>query len=317
MKISDEFRELILEDKLVSAKESKDYPGYFVVKYKKKVFYDNLWSASKYIIECRGLVLDSKWNVVIRPFKKIFNYQENNSGSTWNNDTIVLTSRKVNGFMASLTNVNGKKLISTTGSLDSDFVQMASNYLDCISVEHLKPYHTYMFEIVHPLDPHIIEEKEGAHFLAVVEHDNGIIHYPFDNTFMMSLAFNDLSTYQSIHLFDKRDKVVWTFGDLLEHIKSCQHEGYVILNPKTGETIKIKSQYYLVKKFFARVGDKKLIDGIRTGTIKERIDEEYYPIIDNIHEYGVTKFLDLGEADRLILLRRFIDNIYEGNVNYV
>lgn len=317
MKINDKFRDLIIEGELVAFKESKNYPGYHVIKYKKKVFYDNLWGESKYLLESRGLILDDDWNIVVRPFKKIFNYQENNSGFTWNNDTIVFTSRKVNGFMASLTNVNGKKLISTTGSLDSDFVKMASEYLDCISVDHLKPYHTYMFEIVHPLDPHIIEEEEGAHFLAVVEHDNGIIHYPFDITFMMSLAFNDFSNYPSIHLFDKRDKVVWAFGDLLEHIKSCQHEGYVVLNPKTGETIKIKSQYYLVKKFFARVGDKKLIDGIRTGTIKERIDEEYYPIIDNINEYGISKFLCLNEVDRLKLLRKFIDNIYEGNVNYV
>jgi hypothetical protein len=36
------------------------------------VFYDNLWN--DYLEECRGTIVDENFNVVSRPFTKIYNY---------------------------------------------------------------------------------------------------------------------------------------------------------------------------------------------------------------------------------------------------
>ena len=41
-------------------KESKSYPGLHVLKYKRKVFHDNLWN--KYFEQCRGTIVDSNFN---------------------------------------------------------------------------------------------------------------------------------------------------------------------------------------------------------------------------------------------------------------
>jgi len=306
-----EFRAFVeANPKLVSRKESVRYPGLFMFKYARKVFYDALWNVSPYLLQCRGLVLDADWNVVVRPFTKIFNYQENSAGLNWLDDEKVLVTKKVNGFMASLTNYKGTVLISTTGSLDSDFVDYSAKYLRQIPVKMLKPHKTYMFEIVHPDDPHIIEEPEGAHLLAVVDHDSGLHSYKFDLENTMDDAKQNFPQF-GVHVDD--EPTLWLFGDLKTQVKLCRHEGYVIINPREDEsceTLKIKSPYYLFKKFLARVGVKRFEDGIRTGTIKQRIAEEYYPVITRIEDFGVSKFLELEEQERLELLRVYINEIY-------
>lgn len=293
---------------LVSMKESVNYPGLFVLKYRKSVFFKSRWNESPFLLECRGQVVDADFNVMIKPFSKIFNYQENGAGSTWKPTDYVLVTKKVNGFMCAVTNVNGKIIISTTGSLDSDFVGYAHDYLKGITHKMCKPWNSYMFEIVHPEDPHIVQEKFGAHFLAIVEHDNGDHHYKFDNSILIEDA---IEAFEPLGIFcEDEEKTCWKFGELLEHIKTVEHEGYVIVNPETDETLKIKSQYYLFQKFLARVGTKKLIDGIRTGTIKERIDEEYYEILSKVIDFGVDNFSELTEQERLLTLRVWIGEKY-------
>ena len=293
--------------KLVTRKESKNYPGLYVLKYSKRVFFDNLWSKSSHLLDCRGQVVDADWNTVVRPFTKIFNYQENGAGSNWKPTDYVLVTKKVNGFMCSVTNYNGKIILSTTGSLDSDFVGYAKEYLKDITPKMCKQFNTYMFEIVHPDDPHIIKEKIGAHFLAIVEHDGGQHHYKFDSSSIMEKALYD---FEKIGIFCDDENPCMKFGDLLKHVKTVKHEGYVIVNPETEETIKIKSPYYLFNKFLARVGTKKLIDGIKHGTIKQRVDEEYYPIINQLIDFGVDKFSEFTEQERLLTLKTWIEKDY-------
>ena len=114
---------------LVTMKESKNYPGLFVIKYKNKVFYDNLWTPE--LQQCRGLVLDAHYNVVVRPFDKIFNYMEN--GTTFDRDDVVTYTRKVNGFMGAMTYSEDHGYIySTTGSLDSDFALLVKKHFTTV-----------------------------------------------------------------------------------------------------------------------------------------------------------------------------------------
>lgn len=293
--------------RLVTRKESKNYPGLFVLKYAKKVFYDALWNTSPHLLECRGQVIDEDYNTVIRPFTKIFNYGENGAGSKWKDTDYVLVTKKVNGFMAAVTKHNGKIIISTTGSLDSDFVGYARDYLGAIEPSMCNEGVTYLFEICHTIDPHIIQEKFGAHFLAIVEHSTGIHHYKFDDT---GLMFHAIENFAPLGIHVEDEEAVWSFGKLKEHLKTVNHEGYVIVHFETNETLKIKSQYYLFQKFLARVGTKKLIDGIRTGTIKQRIDEEYYDILQKVVDYGVDDFSELEEQNRLDVLRIWIGEQY-------
>jgi len=298
--------------RLVTRKESTRYPGLFVLKYAKRVFYDNLWSESIILNECRGLVVDENYETVCRPFTKIFNYHEEGAGDSWKDDDTVLITKKINGFMAGLTKVKDQAIVSTTGSLDSEFVDMAKEYLDKIPLKSLAPYYTYMFEICHPNDPHIIEEVPGAHLLAIVEHDTGLTHYKFDKTDLMVATIADFKNIESIITSDDDDTYYsCKFGDVKKEVAKCRHEGFVIVNPLTDETLKIKSPYYLFKKFLARVSTDKLIMWIKSGEVKRRIEEEYYPVLENLNTYGLENFTELKEQERLDLLRGWIEQLQQ------
>jgi tRNA splicing ligase len=295
--------------KLVTRKESKTYPGLFVLKYTRNVFFDALWHKSRWLELCRGLVVDSEYNVVIRGFDKIFNYTENGAGDKWTDDTIVLCTRKVNGFCGFLTNVKGKLIISTTGSLDSDFVGYAHEYLKDITPKMCREHVTYLFEICHPLDPHIVPEKTGAHFLGAVEHDLGQHHYKFDASFLIEDAVENFSSV-GVFVEDETSEVPYKVGELKKFMKTVMHEGYVIVNPLDNSTLKIKSPHYLVSKFLARVGTDRLVKGILNGSIKAKVEEEYYSLIDQIKLEGVEKFAALTEQERLAYVRIWSEQNY-------
>ena len=121
----DELKEYVATSGLVNMKEWGN--DIFVLKYKKKVFYDNLWN--DYIAECRGSIVDKDFNLVTYPFTKIYNYGIEKEAPVLPDDTKVTAFRKVNGFMVAMTWHNGDVLVSTTGSTDSDFVNMAKDMM--------------------------------------------------------------------------------------------------------------------------------------------------------------------------------------------
>ena len=154
-------------------KESKTYPGLFCLKYSRKVFFNNTWN--DFLRECRGLVVDKDWNIVVLPFRKIHNYGIEKDAPKFESGELVKATRKVNGFMIACTWYNGNLLWSTTGSLDSDFVGYAKDIFNGFSdnekgtfcnVVKKWPNHTFMFECVHPQDPHIVHEEPGLYFIG-------------------------------------------------------------------------------------------------------------------------------------------------------
>jgi len=282
---------------LLTRKESTRYPGLFVKKYTRKVFYDNLWHENDELLEARGHVELAGGSVVVRPFTKIFNRGEN--GTDIDLDETVLAIRKVNGFMACATYVPevGEVVVSTTGSLDSDFVKMAEEYI----TEEVKniiyecwlagPNLTYIFEIVHPDDPHIITEKHGAYLLGArpvwddVQYMTGVEHETF------------LDTFAEEQGMWRPEWKVCKFHEIVEEAKTCKHEGFVVYGKDTA--LKIKSPYYLCLKAAAR---KKDIMNLN----KQIVDEEFYPLIKHLTE-NQESFNMLNEQERLDFMRAFLE----------
>ena len=128
-------------------KQSPRYPDLYVLKYNRKAFFNNLWTEE--LEQCRGLVVDKDFNVVVRPFRKIFNYMEN--GTTFDRDAMVTYTRKVNGFLGCLTfSEKYGTIYSTTGSLDSDYAEIVKYSLEPFVDDFIKDRNygrTYCFEI--------------------------------------------------------------------------------------------------------------------------------------------------------------------------
>lgn len=289
-----------MSKELIQRKESTRYPGLFVKKYTRKVFYDNLWHENEDLLEARGHVETADGKVVIRPFTKIFNRGENGTDIDLNEEVIAI--RKVNGFMACATYVPevGEVVVSTTGSLDSDFVKLAEEYINdkvkAVIRQLSTDNHpvTFMFEIVHPDDPHIVKEEFGAYLIGgrYVDDTNA---YHSD-----AITENTLDVVAAEEYMDVK-RPGWTmakFGYIAEIAKSCEHEGFVVYGQKSKTALKIKSPFYLTLKAAARKKDIMSLN-------KQIVDEEFYELISYIQE-NKDKFNALDEQARLEYMKNFL-----------
>jgi hypothetical protein len=274
----------------------------FVLKYKKSVFFDDLWN--EYLEECRGTIVDADFNLVSYPFTKIYNYGVEAKAPVFSDDTKVTAYRKVNGFMVAMTWYNGDVLVSTTGSTDSDYVnyakemmlthapwadwQMALGNVECQGM-------TFMFECVHPADPHIVVEKPGMYILGYRPSvwNSKVGHDPF---FIKQLA-------EMFHCYSP-ESTTTNMARLKEMAKECKHEGFVFYS-EDGRSAKIKSPYYLTSKWVARnPRTDKLVN--MENDIKKNLDEEYYPLVDAIRE-NIVEYTAMDEQARLAWVRNYLE----------
>lgn len=288
--------------KLIRARESVRYPGLFVIKYQRYVFFNGCWN--DILIESRGLVVDKDFNPVIRPFTKIKNRFED--GTNIHRDEPVLSVRKVNGFMAAVTRVPGHGIVvSTTGSLDSEFADLAAKWLPDSVTQHIGNTHTYLFEIVDPSDPHIVPEEPGAYLIGArpVNDDQEYRSNVSIENFLDGMAHQMGVRRPEWLAFDR-------FSDLTDIMNDCRHEGYVVYSKDTA--LKIKSPYYLTKKLFARMNADKLAKMLnQPQALRERLEEESYPLIDYLREHQ-DEFLALDEQARLVFIRDYFEKVTNG-----
>jgi hypothetical protein len=277
---------------LVSMKETS-YPGVYVLKYKRKVFYDSLWD--DFLEECRGTLVDEDFNIISRPFTKIYNYGIETRAPVLPDNTKITACRKVNGFMVAVTWYNDDILVSTTGSTDSDYVKMAMELIDRPKYGKVCrdwPDYTFMFECCHSNDQHIIPETAGMYLLGWRK-----------NFWNSHIEYDQLVAALLVQYFDCEfvDCEETTVGELLKQVKTVEHEGFVAYGDDN-ISFKIKSPYYLVKKFVAR---NPKTDKLMRQNVKQFVDEEYYDLIDHIQE-NIDQFTALSEQERLQFVRNFL-----------
>lgn len=281
-----ELFEYAKESALANVRE--DLPGLFVIKYHRKVFYNSLWN--KQLEDCRGIVFDKDGKIVALPFTKIYNDRIEKNSPVIDDAEPVKYARKVNGFMGALSFHNGEPVYSTTGSLTSDYVQMFKGMMSPEAEAKLKEMddgHTYLFEVVHPDDPHIIPEDAGLYLLGSREKhlDSPVKLYSEDE---VPEGLNSIPTEEA------------TMGDVRAMSKKVKHEGFVVYT-EDGRSTKIKSPLYLTTKFVARAKGVRL-----TATnAKERVEEEYYPLIDAI-QADSEAYTAMNEQERLEWVRDFL-----------
>ena len=270
------------------------YKGLSVLKYHRKVFYDNLWHLDERLLECRGTVVDENWNVVVLPFKKVFNLGEN--GTQVDPEREVIIPEKVNGFMSATTLTEKYGLIvSTTGTLDSEYATLARKWIEKGKVNKMIKGITYLFEICDESDPHIVEEKEGAYLIGIRAIDTG-----------------DLWQEDELDLFAKWMEYLRgsTIKVKFKDIPETKKEGFMVRCVETQEVLcKLKSKHYLSKKMIQRVGRskaKKMWNNKEA--FRQQIDEEFYNCYQSILDtYTEEEYLNITEQQR----RKWIEEYFE------
>lgn len=295
-------------------KQKKYDNGLAVVKYDRKVFYDNLWHTDPELMESRGKVIFNDVEIVALPFKKIFNYKENDTFCEL--DKLVIGVEKINGFMFHVTeapdnddlrNSLGCNFIKgTTGSLDSDFVKLANENIKkhCVNIEKIavvnKEYggsYTYIFEIKdNEKDPHIINEKteaDGVYLLGARNIKTGQL-----------LKQSDLDDIAKIINAKRPVWLMHTFETILNYSKKVNHEGFVIYNILNHDAIlKLKSPFYTIKKWFMRRNN----DFVFRANYKQLVDEEYYDVIKKIRStYNEETWKALTEQEKGVVFEELM-----------
>lgn len=300
----DELKKFVEDNpKLVKMRPAGD--GIFVLKYSKRVFYDGLWN--EYIEECRGTIVDADFNVISRPFTKIYNYGIEKQAPVFAGDTKVTAYRKANGFMIAMTWYKDDILVSTTGSTANDYVDYAremmlkhQSWIDWQFAVRGAQGYTLMFECVHPNDPHIVPERAGMYFLGWRENSwESKVHGFGSELVWKFFAEDDLKCFfaESYHM---------TMDELQAEAKKVRHEGFVFYN-EDNVSAKIKSPYYLTSKWVARnPRTDKLVN--MEADIKKNLDEEYYPLVDAIRA-NIVEYTAMDEQTRLAWVRNYLETV--------
>ena len=272
------------------------YKGLSVLKYHRKVFFNNLWHLDERLLECRGTVVDEDWNVVVLPFKKVFNLGEN--GTQVDPEREVIAPEKINGFMAAATSTNKYGLVvSTTGTLDSEYASLACKWIEKGKVNTMIKGVTYLFEVCDKEDPHIVEEEEGAYLIGIRDLDTGELWQE-----------DELDLFSKWMGYSRGSTVKVKFKDIPETKK----EGFMVRCAETQEVLcKLKSPHYLSKKALQRCGKNKAKLIFKdTKKFREQLDEEFYPILNKIVEtFTEEEYLNLTEQER----RKWIEEYFEND----
>lgn len=278
-------------------KRSERYPNLSVLKYKNNVFYNNNWDNA--LLEMRGTVIDENYNIVVRPFDKLFNYSERIAPNAFQpldikDDEMVNAVWKVNGFLGVATYVSkmDKVIYSTTGSLDSAFRDLVEKHLTQYeSLFKSYPDHSFMFEICDESDIHIIREVFGAYLIGCRNVSNGKL--------LTEVQLDDIVKEYDI----KRPyhKTV-TFGELKDELKTCQHEGYMVYSLDNTKRFKMKSPHYLISKFLGRGKNENLEVKLAN---KALLDEEFYPLVDYVTA-NIDEFKSLDELGKIAYIQEFL-----------
>lgn len=282
--------------------KEKAYPnGLSVFKYTRKVFYDNLWDADPELLEARGMVIETATgDKVIWPFTKVFNYHER--GTDCDPDADIYAVEKVNGFMGSARMWKGTLVVSTTGTLDSEYADMARDYIEALDYGNMLDEFTYIFEICSPEDPHIIHQEEGAYLIGMRDMETG------------ELVDEQRLDYEADMLGAYRPNWFYTtFKELVATMPDWRIEGYMVRELVTSETLmKIKGPHYLIKKFLMRLGQKKQEMMFND---KEQflhfIDEEFYAIVHYITRwFDLEKWNNMTEQERRAVIEGYFNDIH-------
>lgn len=256
----------------------------YILTYTAKAQYGYIWDDITTI--CRGLIVDKDYNIIQRPFKKFFNYQELNR--------LPLLDYKIydkmDGSLGILYWNGNKPYISTKGSFSSDEAILGTKMLHdkyYNTFDKLDKSKTYLFEIVHPNNRIVVDYKgmEDLILIAVVDTETGYDE-DIDN-------YSDLG-FTMVEEFEHRE-----VRDLIEDNISNK-EGY-ILKFTNGFRVKIKFEEYVHNhKYITGISSYTIWEMLKNGesdeVILEVLPDEMYDWYNKVKAELTTQFNNIKNA---------------------
>lgn len=263
---------------------------YTTFKYARKAMYEYLWYQVPNLLECRGHVYSNATKELVQAApRKSFNYLERGYWKDIPLDAPVEMYKKINGFMACATLHDGELLVSTTGTTTSDYAVWAKELIQCSQELYhgiIDDEYTCLFEVVVQQDPHIVQEREGLHFLGSRNKESGNFT-PFG------------------------EAIRCTLEQALEIAKSDRGEGFMMypmlydgLGYDFNNCCKLKTDYYIGKKKLMRMTAKNIeIMYKNPNSIAAGLPEMWYEAVQYItHRCYKDMWLQATDQQRRVIL---------------
>jgi RNA ligase len=256
--------------------------------YTEKVQYEGLWD--EITLMCRGLVTNSKGEIIARPFKKFFNMEEGKHTPTSEFEVY----EKMDGSLGICFFYNDEWHMATRGSFTSEQAIKGRELLNKYKYRYSSTDCTYLFEIIYPENRIVVNygTNEKLVMLAVIQTNSGEEYDIYDWKYN-ELGFELVKKYDGIKDYST-----------LKSMISNNAEGYVI-RFSNGDRMKIKGEEYLrLHKIMTNLSTTAVWEILSSGgnidDILKDVPDEFYKKIKSYVStlnYGYYQYYNqLGKA---------------------
>lgn len=201
--------------------------------------------------DCRGLILNHEGEIVGRPFRKFWNYEQvldqvpaEERFTVW---------EKVDGSLGIVCSYDGQRVVATRGSFESDQAKWFTAWLDRKSPDFYPSGETWLFEIVYPENRIVVDygDTKEAFLLAVMAPD-GVD---------LSVVFAITERFRKARRFDG----ITDFGVVNADPQFAGQEGFVV-QWESGLRAKIKAEEYKrLHRLITQCSTRTIWEMLRTG----------------------------------------------------
>jgi RNA ligase len=275
----------------------------YILNYSPQTQFERYWN--EITLQCRGLVVDEEWNIVARPFKKFFNYNE------WSpevqNDLIkelcqprlgknFTVYEKLDGSLGITFLYKGEQIFATRGSFESEqAVEFKKIWEEKYSHIKLQPNITYLFEIIYPENRIVVDYKGQRDIYLLGSIDSNDIDFPINLT---CVDVDSQSEWASDYF---KTPVVYDgykdFDEILR-VNDQNFEGFVI-RYSDGFRLKIKTENYrLLHKIIGGLNEERIWEMLKAGqpiSDLSMIPDEFYSWAEQVYKKVDDDYLNLLE----------------------
>ncbi|MFK7907787.1 MAG: T4 RnlA family RNA ligase [Chitinophagales bacterium] len=243
----------------------------WIYNYTPKCQYAEFWD--EITLNCRGLILDSDYEIVAKPFEKFFNLEQVKAEDIPSSDYKIY--EKMDGSLGILYWLDDEPHIATRGSFDSVQALRATELLQTKYreyIKYLKRGWTYLFEIIVAESKVVIEyDKEYLVLIGVINNAT------FRDETLVDIGFPIAQSYAGTKDFRE-----------LKQLNTKGKEGFVV-HFEDGFRVKIKFEEYVrVHKLRTSISNLAVWENLKCGfdfnELLEDIPDEMFDWIKKVKE---------------------------------
>jgi len=302
---------VLIEDGYITERKHPDC-NYFIYNYTAKTQYEGFWN--EWTMQCRGLILDDRGNIIAKPFPKFFNIQEYCDSSPLGTLPIKSDEKfelfeKIDGSLGIQYQMpDGEWRIATRGSFESEQAKVATEILHRRYVPggffEFRNGYTYLWEIIYPENRIVIDYGSiiDIVLLGVV---NNLTGKEWDYDFTLCNFCGGTTRIDAIPLVRKYGE--FTLNEIPK-IDEHNKEGFV-LKTKNDFRVKLKfDEYRRLHKLITGVSTKTIWELLKDekpiGDLLDRVPDEFYKWVKSVAQRLFTEYTSIA-----IFCKVYLSNI--------